>query len=61
MKLHDQFISQTGRQSSDWTSRDIRKCLNYVKIHATKVAVLKGDDNFLNSVRINACKKRRYQ
>jgi hypothetical protein len=45
MKLLDQFISQTGKQPTDWTSQDIQKYLNYVKAQVTKVAVSKRDDS----------------
>ncbi len=31
MELLDQFISQTGKQPTDWTSQDIVKYLDYVK------------------------------
>ena len=41
MKLLDQFISQTGRQPTDWTSRDIQKYLDYIKAHVTDVTELK--------------------
>jgi len=43
MKLLDQFISQTSKQPADWTSQDIRKYLDYVKTHETKVPVSKKD------------------
>jgi hypothetical protein len=33
MKFLDQFISQTGKQPTDWTSQDIQKYLDYVKAH----------------------------
>jgi hypothetical protein len=45
MKLLDQFISQTGKQPSDWTNQDIQKYLVYVKEHVTEVTVSKRQDN----------------
>ena len=45
MKLLDQFISQTGRQPTDWTSRDIQKYLDYVKAHVTNETESERYDN----------------
>ncbi len=36
MKLLDRFVSQTGKQPTDWTSRDIEKYLEYIKAHITE-------------------------
>jgi hypothetical protein len=36
MKLLDQFIAQTGKQPSNWTSQDIQGYLNYVSAQVTE-------------------------
>jgi hypothetical protein len=45
MKLLDQFISQTGKQSADWAKHDIQKYLEYVKSHDMEVSVSKRHDS----------------
>jgi hypothetical protein len=45
MKLLEQFISQTGKQPTDWTSADIQEYLDYIKAHVTEVVAIKRYDN----------------
>jgi hypothetical protein len=35
VKLLDQFIAQTGKKPTEWTSQDIQKYLHYVKTQVT--------------------------
>ncbi|MDA8423783.1 MAG: hypothetical protein M0Z89_10660 [Nitrospiraceae bacterium] len=51
MKLLDQFISQTGKQPSDWTSQDIQKYLNYVKEQVMEASASGRHDDGFNSAR----------
>ena len=45
MKLLDQFITQTGKQPSDWTSDDMQQYLDYVKAQVTEATVSKRHDS----------------
>jgi hypothetical protein len=45
MKHLDKFISQTGRQTADWTEQDLQKYLEYLKTHVTEIVVSKRHDN----------------
>jgi hypothetical protein len=45
MKPLEQFISQTGKQPTDWTSDDVQQYMDYVKEHTTEVTGSKRDDN----------------
>ena len=45
MELLDQYIAQTGKQPSDWTTQDIERYLDYVREHITEVVVLHAYDH----------------